>query len=69
MTHLLITKSGKFPNLLNISNNLIRGKSLLGLWVTTFLLDWQQPLIFVRFILNFLCMCSNSMASAHVILK
>ena len=25
--------------------------------------------IFVRFISNFLCMCSNSMASAHVILK
>ena len=69
MTHLLITKSGKFPNLLNIFNNLIRGKSLLGLWVTTFLLDWQQPLIFVRFISNFFCMCSNSVDSAHVSLK
>ena len=47
----------------------IRGKSLLELWGTTFLPDWQPPLIFVRFISNFLCMCSNSMASAHVILK
>ena len=47
----------------------IRGKSLLELWVTTFLHDWQPPLIFVRFISNFLCMYSNSMASAHVILK
>ena len=47
----------------------IRGKSLLELWVTTFLPDWQPPLIFVRFISNSLCMCSNSMASAHVILK
>ena len=35
-----------------------RGKLLLELWVTTFLPD-----------LNFLCMCTNSMASAHVILK
>ena len=26
-------------------------------------------LVFVRFISNFLCMCSNSMASAHVMLK
>ena len=26
-----------------------RGKSLLELWVTTFLPDWQPPLIFVRF--------------------
>ena len=34
-----------------------------------FLHDWQPPLIFVRFISNFLCMCSKSMASAHVILK
>ena len=48
---------------------ILRGKSLLELWVTTFLPDWQQPLIFVRFISNFLCMFSNSMASAHVILK
>ena len=46
-----------------------RGKSLLELWVTTFLPDLQPPLIFVRFISNFLCMCSYSMASAHVILK
>ena len=46
-----------------------RGKSHLELWVTTFLPDWQRPLIFVQFIPNFLYMCSNSMASAHVILK
>ena len=44
-----------------------RGKSLLELWVSTFLPDWQLPLIFIRFISNLLCMCSNSMASAHVI--
>ena len=43
-----------------------RSKSLLKLWVTTFLPDWQPPLIFVQFISNFLCMCNNSMASAHV---
>ena len=49
---------------------LARGKSLLELWVTTFLLsDWQPPLVFVRFISNFLCMCSISMAIADVILK
>ena len=47
----------------------VRGKSLLELWVTTFLPDWQPPLIFVRYVLNFLYMCSSSMASAHVILK
>ena len=47
----------------------LRGKSLLELWVTTFLPDWQLLLIFVRFILNFLCICSNSVDSAHVILK
>ena len=46
-----------------------RGKSLLESWVTTFLPDWQLPLMFIRFISNFLCMCSNSVASAHVILK
>ena len=46
-----------------------RGKSLLELWVTTFIPDWQPPFIFVRFISNFLCMCSYIMASAHVILK
>ena len=45
------------------------GKSFLELWVTTFLSDWQLPLIFVRFISNFFCMCSYSMASAHVTLK
>ena len=38
-----------------------RGKSLLELWVTTFLPDRLLPLIFVWFISNFLCMCSNSM--------
>ena len=47
----------------------IRGKSLLELRVTIFLPDWQLPLIFVWFISNFFCMCSNSMASAHVSLK
>ena len=46
----------------------IRGKSLLELWVTTFLPDWQPPLIFVRFISIFFCMYSISIASAHVIL-
>ena len=46
-----------------------RGKSLLESWRTTFLPDWQPPLIFVWFISNFLRMCSNSMASVHVILK
>ena len=47
----------------------IRGKSLLELWVTSFLPDWQTPLIFVRFISNFFCICTNSVASAQVILK
>ena len=46
-----------------------RGKSLLELWGTTFLPDWQLPLIFVWFISNFLCMFTNSMSSAHAILK
>ena len=46
-----------------------RGKSLLESWGTTFLPDLQLPLIFVWIISNFLCMCSNSMASAHVVLK
>ena len=46
-----------------------KGKSLSEWWITTFLPDRQQPLIFVRFISNFLCMCSVSMASAYVILK
>ena len=46
-----------------------RGKSLLELWVTTFLPDWQPPLTFVQFVSKFLYMCSNSMASAIVILK
>ena len=36
-----------------------RGKSLLELWVTTFLPTNSKPLIFVRFISNFLCMCPN----------
>ena len=35
-----------------------RGKLLIELWVTTFLSDWQSPLIFVRIISNLLCMCS-----------
>ena len=45
--------------------------SILLLWilVTTFLPDRQPPLIFVRFISNFLCMDSNSMGSVLVILK
>ena len=46
-----------------------RGKSILELWVTTYFPDSQPHLIFVRFISNFLCMCSYSMASAHVILN
>ena len=46
-----------------------RGKSLLESWVTTFLPDWQPPLIFVWFFSNFLCMCSCIVDSAHVILK
>jgi len=46
-----------------------RGKSLSELWVNTFLPDWQPPLIFVWFISNFLCVCSNSVTSAHVIFK
>ena len=40
-------------------NDTYRGKSLLELWGTTFLHNWQPPLIFVRFISNFLCICSN----------
>ena len=47
----------------------IRGKSLLEIWVTTFLPGWQLPLIFVQFISNFLCMCLKNKASAYVILK
>ena len=50
-------------------NSVTRGKSLLESWVTTFLPDWQLPLIFVRFISKFLCMCSNSVDNTHVILK
>ena len=42
-----------------------RGKSRLELWFP----DWQPSFIFVWFISNFLCMCSNSMASALVIFK
>ena len=45
-----------------------RCKSLLESWVATYISDWQPPLIFVRFISNFLCMCFSSMASTHVIL-
>ena len=45
------------------------GKSLLESWVTTFLPDWELPFIFVRFMTNFFFMCSNSMVSAHMILK
>ena len=41
-----------------------RGKSLLESWGTTFLPDWQTPLIFAWIFSNFLYMCSNSMASA-----
>ena len=51
------------------SSLFFRGKSFLELWATTFLPDWQLSLIFVRFIPNFLCMCSNSMDSAYVIFK
>ena len=47
----------------------VRGKSIIELSVTTFLPDWQPSLIFVWFVSKFLCMCSKSMASAHVILK
>ena len=47
-----------------------RVKSLLESWVdAAFVPDWQTPLIYVRFISNFLCMCSDKVASAHVILK
>ena len=45
------------------------GKSLLESWFTTFRPDQQPQLIFVQFISNFLCMCSNSVDSAHVILN
>ena len=60
-----------FSNMYRITVlKLTRGKSLLELWVsTTFLPDWQPPLIFIQFISNLLCMCTVSMASAHVILK
>ena len=46
-----------------------RGKLLLELWVTTFIPDYQPPLIFVWFISNLLYMSSNSKGSARVILK
>ena len=49
--------------------NLLGGKSLLEFCVTTFLPGWQPPLIFVWFISNFWCMCSNNMTSPHVIFK
>ena len=61
-----------FPNvhLCKMANSFITGgKSLLESWCTTLLLDWQPPLIFVWFISNFLCVCSDSMASAHVIFR
>ena len=48
---------------------LVRGKSLLELWANTFIPDWQPPLIFVRLILNLLCMCSKSVDGDYVILK
>ena len=51
---------------LTVKNCCDSGKSLLELWVTTFLPDWQTPLIFVWFISSFLCMGSNSMESVHV---
>ena len=56
-----------YPNCVKLG--IARGKSLLELWVTTFLPDRQPPLIFVRFISNFLSMWSNRMARAHMILK
>ena len=58
-------------SLLNVLKKLMiyRGKSLLELWDTAFLPDWQPPLIFVQFISNFLYMCSNSVDSAHVFSK
>ena len=58
-----------FQPLSRLAASLTIGKSLLELWVTTFIPNWQTPLIFVRFISNFLCMFSNSLASAHAILK
>ena len=48
---------------------IIRGKSFLESWVTTFLPEWQLPLIFIRFISNFLWICSNSVDSAHAIFR
>ena len=55
--------------LLSPINKNARGKSLLESWVITFLPNWQLPLIFVRFISDFFCMCPYSTASAHVFLK
>ena len=52
-----------------LQSKVARGKSLLESWVTNFLPYWQLPLIFVRYISNFLYMCSNSVDSVHVILK
>ena len=48
---------------------ILRGKSLLESWVTTFLPNWQLPLIFVRFISNFLSTRSNSMARGKSLLE
>ena len=59
--HSTRTNSAKFKRTLYIYIMAARGNSLLELWVTTFLPDRQSPLIFVRFISNFLCMCSNIM--------
>ena len=48
--------------------NSLRGKSRLESWCVAFVYDWQPPLIFVRFTSNFLSMCSDRVASTHVIL-
>ena len=69
LAHAILSSLLAAPSRGRSAFQLVRGKSLLELWVTTFVPDWQPPLIYVRFISNFLCMCSNSMASVHVILK
>ena len=43
-----------------------RGKSLLELWITTFLPDRQPPLIFVRFISNFQCSCDFEVNQTNI---
>ena len=50
---------------INPPNSRSRGKSLLELWVTTFLPNWQPPLIFVRFTSKFLCMSTYCAAHAQ----